>query len=233
MEFKYNLMDFLLENGMVETIDEDELELYRQSTDFGNVPKYSIIEAKGYDDEKIYFVFQNNGECPFSDGVDLTQCDIEDEDDEETIMNTYFPDSPFATLEGVFQLKSKRKFYVFNQRVTQEEVIIDDERGIGNIVLIEANDRNHAIERAKEIGLDFSDMAHHWHRWSDRDDEVWFIRWDDVIQSLRIWSKERHLIAFAHHLNGKIEKYVCEPQVDEFGEEDYGKVKKYIVRTGN
>ena len=104
MEFKYNLMDFLIENDMIDEISEKELERIQSEIEFGETPSYVVVEVKGYNDKILYMVFQNTGASPFNDGDDLTQIDIEDDLDYETIMNTYFPESPFSPLVGVFRL---------------------------------------------------------------------------------------------------------------------------------
>lgn len=102
----------------------------------------------------------------------------------------------------------KSKFYEFDQNNSGGSFEINDKTGIGPCVWIEAADLDHAISRAKSIGIYFEGAAAgidceccggRWH-------EPWKDDGKDKPKINEEYDFNWHPTVYVHHLDGKIER---------------------------
>jgi hypothetical protein len=116
----------------------------------------------------------------------------------------------------VGQALVQTKFYTFNQNNSGGGFTEDFFAGIGRFVIVEAIDADHAVQRAKQIGLYFDgrgDCSCCGHRWSEPwdDDEgtpeptIWDEPVERAVEDYRCGDDER--VAFVHLITGQINAY--------------------------
>ena len=106
-------------------------------------------------------------------------------------------------------------FYNYDQNNSGGGFDVDDSRGIGHIVIIEAKDSNEADEKAKRIGIYFNgvDKGEDCECCGDR----WYSAYADCATAgptlsgkpITEWVSKGFFddVAFVHYADGKIEKY--------------------------
>ncbi len=119
-------------------------------------------------------------------------------------------------LSLIAQERDVVKFFEFDQNNSGGSFDIDDERGIGARVYIEAIDANHANARAEQIGLYFDGVD------DGRDcgccGDRWCRAWDKGEARLHIdkeYAFNWHSTVYVHRLNGDIERWTLAKFEDE------------------
>lgn len=113
----------------------------------------------------------------------------------------------------------KTQFFTFNQNNSGGWFAYDHAAGIGHYVIIEAIDKEHALARARQIGLYFegrsgdcvSCCGHRWSEpWSDEgtpDPRVWDETPDEYVGSAYSYRTGGEREVFVHYLTGQISAY--------------------------
>jgi hypothetical protein len=102
----------------------------------------------------------------------------------------------------------KTKYFKFSQNNSGGHFEIDDERGIGVEVLVEAVDLGHSISRASDIGLYFDGVAAgiDCQCCGDRWSHPWNDDGEDAPTADNKYNFRWHPTVYVHRINGKIER---------------------------
>lgn len=106
------------------------------------------------------------------------------------------------------KIEVETKFYLFRQNNSGGSFDIDDEKGVGPRVWVEAISQHDACDRARNLGIYFGGVS------SGRDCECcgdrWYEPWDhDTAETLEIDHKydfNWHDTVYVHHFDGPVER---------------------------
>ncbi len=120
----------------------------------------------------------------------------------------------------IVNLNLETKFYLFDQNNSGGRFIVDDEKGIGEYVFIEATSIKDAVNRAEDIGIYFDGCGEGYDceccgdRWSrpygEGKENIQL--YDTTLEQHESWLKTTHF--FVHRINGDIIKVVHQIDMD-------------------